>query len=81
MGSSQVTTNGRQFKCECGFAYRFEVVGSDSILRFEENGQIQDARIPTVVKYRIPADLCRGLRSLADTGLSGPGSLLETRVL
>ena len=69
----RVTPNGRIFKCACGFVAPRDVVGASGILSLEENGQVHGARIPRSVKYRMPADFRRGLRSAEDTGQSGLG--------
>ena len=64
----RVHPQGRVFRCGCGFVAHRDVVGAAGILGLAEHGQVHGARVPTVVKYRLPAELRRGRRSPADTG-------------
>ena len=68
-----VHPHGRVFQCGCGFVGHRDVVGASGILGLAEKGQVHGARVPTVVKYRLPAEFRRGRRSPADTGPSGLG--------
>ncbi len=55
----RVHPNGRVFRCGCGFVGHRDVVGAAGILGLAKNGQVHGARVPSDVKYRLPADFRR----------------------
>ena len=59
--------------CQFGSWGLYIINGAPGILSLGREGQVHGALVPRSVKYRMPANFWRGLRSADDTGQSGLG--------